>query len=71
MSVVTVNINERTSAGRALLEYLKTLGVIVSGPKKEVKKTGMDLTLEAINELKKGEGTKCKDFEDYKKKVSE
>lgn len=30
MAVYTININERTQLGKALLEYLKNLGVIVS-----------------------------------------
>ena len=49
-------MNERTKAGRGLVEYLRCLGVI---------NEAYDTTLKAVEELKTGKVTRCKSFEDY------
>ena len=56
MATYTITVNERTKAGRGLVEYLRSLGVI---------NEANDTTLNAIDELKTGKVTRCKSFEDY------
>ena len=56
MATYTITVNERTKAGRGLVEYLRSLGVI---------NEANDTTLNAIEELKTGKVTRCKSFEDY------
>ena len=63
MATYTININERTSAGKALLNYLLSIGAIV-----EPKKKGS--IEEAIQDYESGRTTKCKDFDDYLKKIN-
>ena len=63
MATYTLTLNERTSAGKALLNYLLSLGVIT--PAKEHRK-GLD---EAIDDFKNGRTTKCDSFEDYLEKI--
>ncbi len=65
MATYTVNLDERTSAGKALLNYLKSLGVIT--PAKE--KTAYDETLQAVREAKSGNMTRYKSFDDFKKRM--
>ncbi len=60
MATYTITINERTKAGKSLVEYLRNLGVI-EVPNAE--------TLAAIEEISNGGGTECKTFEDYLKAV--
>ena len=55
MGTYTITINEKTSVGKNLVAYLKSLGVI----KQE------DTTLKAIKEVKEGKTTHCKTFNDY------
>ena len=56
MTTYTITINEKTKAGRSLISYLKSLGV--------VQETN-DCTLKAVKELKEGKVTRCSSFEDY------
>lgn len=63
MATYIININERTTFGKQLLLFLSGIGVIVE-PKK---KGSLD---EAIEDYKTGRTTKCKDFEDYLKKIN-
>ena len=56
MATYTITVNERTKAGRGLVEYLRSLGVI---------NEANDTTLKAVEELKIGKVTRCKSFEDY------
>ena len=56
MATYTITVNERTKAGRCLVEYLRSLGVI---------NEANDSTLNAVEELKAGKVTRCKSFEDY------
>lgn len=60
MATYTITVNERTKAGKSLVNYLRNLGVI-DEPN--------DATLAAVQEIKNGEGTKCETFEDYLKAV--
>ena len=62
MATYVVNINERTNTGKSLLGYLKNLGVIVDAEPNNT-------TLKAINELRTGKVIRCKNFEDYKRKM--
>lgn len=59
MATYTITVNERTKSGKGLVNYLKSLGII----KKENEPN--DTTLKAINEIKNGEVTRCKTFEEY------
>lgn len=70
MATYTININERTSAGKALLNYLLSLGVVSKNkPKTKEAASGYDETLQAIKEVKEGEVVRYRDFEDFKKKM--
>ena len=64
MATYTININERTTFGKQLLLFLNGIGAIVDTPKKGSIK-------EAIADYKAGRTTKCKDFDDYLKKINE
>lgn len=63
MATYTIKINERTTFGKQLLLFLTGLGLISEAPKA----TPID---EAIDDYKKGRSTKCKDFDDYLKKIN-
>ena len=65
MATYVININERTNTGKSLVDYLRNLGVIVENNFNEPNST----TLKAINELRSGKVIRCKNFEDYKKKM--
>lgn len=65
MATYTINLNERTSAGKALLNYLFSLGVLNREPAR--RKRGID---QAIEDFNTGNTVKCKDFDDYLKKVN-
>ena len=60
MATYTITVNERTKAGKSLVNYLRSLGVI-DEPNDE--------TLAAMREIKNGGGTRCETFEDYLKTV--
>lgn len=60
MATYTVTINERTKAGKSLVGYLRSLGVI-NEPNAA--------TLAAVEEIRKGGGTRCDSFEAYLKAV--
>lgn len=66
MATYTLTINERTNAGKALLEYLFSLGVI-DAKKKPSRRKGID---EAIDDFKNGRTTKCDSFDDYLEKIN-
>jgi len=66
MATYTLTINERTNAGKALLEYLLSLGVITAKPKATHSK-GLD---EAIEDVKHGRTTRCDSFDDYLKQIN-
>ena len=68
MATYTINVNERTNTGKALLALIKSLGILVSPVSPTSAKS---TTLDAIREAKKGKGVLCEDFEDYLKKVHE
>lgn len=61
MASYTVTIDERTKAGKSLVSYLRSLGVIDEAN---------DNTLDAIAEIRRGEGTRCETFDDYLKTVT-
>lgn len=65
MATYVVNINEKTNTGKSLLGYLRNLGVIVDN---YTKRPNME-TLKAIDELRGGKVIRCKNFEDYKRKM--
>lgn len=56
MATYTITVNERTKAGKGLVNYLKTLGVI---------EIPNETTRKAIKELDEGKGTVCNTFEEY------
>ena len=61
MATYTITVNERTKAGKSLVGYLRSLGVI---------KEPNDSTLAAIKELEEGGGTRCENFDEYLKAVA-
>ena len=61
MATYTVTINERTKAGKSLVGYLRSLGVI-----DEPNAT----TMAAITEIRNGGGNRCDSLDDYLKTVS-
>ena len=65
MATYIVNINEKTNTGKSLLGYLRNLGVVMEGNIKEPNAT----TLKAISELRTGKVIRCKNFDDYKRKM--
>ena len=69
MATYAITLNERTSTGKALLNLIKSLGILV----KPIQSTNDErsTTLRAIREANEGKGTLCEDFEDYLKKVHE
>ncbi|MBQ7533887.1 MAG: hypothetical protein IJT45_09410 [Bacteroidales bacterium] len=67
MSTYALNINERTNAGKALLNYLVSLGVVEPKPTNEP--SGYDETLKAIRDVKAGKGTRYKNFDEFKKRM--
>ena len=66
MASYILTVNERTNAGKALLEYLFSLGVI-DAKKKLSRRKGID---EAIDDVKNGRTVKCDSFEDYLEKIN-
>lgn len=56
MATYTIRVNERTKAGRGLITYLRTLGVI---------EEPNDVTLRAIAEIESCKGIRCNTFEEY------
>lgn len=69
MATYSITINERTKSGKALLAFLMQLDIVELNAV-NVKKTGLDKTLEALKELDNGGGTYCKDYKDYLKKIN-
>ena len=64
MATYTIHINERTKEGCGLVTYLRSIGLISSSPADN----GIEATRRAFRELKEGKVTRCKNFDDYKKK---
>lgn len=62
MATYTITVNEKTRAGKSLIGYLRSLGVI---------EEPNDATLKAMEEIRNGGGTRCESFEDYLKAVSD
>ncbi len=60
MTTFTISINEKTKAGKSLIAYLRSLGVV-----HEPNST----TIKAIKELEEGKVTRCSSFEDYLSQV--
>lgn len=69
MAVYAVNINERTNAGKALLGYLLSLGVIEGKAKKG--DTGYEKTIQAVKESESGELIQYDTFKDFKARMYE
>ncbi|MBO7416704.1 MAG: hypothetical protein J6U22_09025 [Bacteroidaceae bacterium] len=63
MATYTITVNEKTRAGKSLIRYLRSLGVVIEEPN--------DATLKAMEEIRNGGGTHCDSFEDYLKAVSD
>lgn len=64
MATYTININERTKEGRGIVAYLRSKGVISATGGK-----GIAATRRALEELRKGETVRCKNFADYLESV--
>ena len=65
MATYTIQINERTREGRGLANYLRELGLI----KPRAGSKGSEATRRAMDELRQGKVTRCKDFDEYLKSV--
>lgn len=62
MATITLKFDSRNSIAKKTLDYIVSLGVF------EIEKTN-PVTLKAIKEMQNGKTVKCKDFNDYLKKV--
>lgn len=60
MAQYTISIDERSLAGKSLLQYLSSLGVIIE-KLKPVKKNGLD---KALEDMKKGRVTQYDSVDD-------
>jgi hypothetical protein len=67
MATYTITVNERTTTGKAVVEFLRSLGILREKETKKEKE--IDLTQKAINEIKEGKGIRCRTFEDYLKEM--
>lgn len=67
MATYTITINKRHTKGKAMMRFLKSMGVF--GGKMTKRNKAKDLTQQAINEIKDGKGTRCKSFEEYLKEI--
>lgn len=67
MATYTVTLNERTNDGKALLNYLLSLGVV--NPKPEKEKNGSEETLQAIKDVKAGKGRRYKNLDEFKERM--
>ena len=67
METITLQYDATNPALKGLIAALLKLDGI-SKEKKKKKKSGLD---EAIDDFKNGRTTKCRDFDDYLKKINE
>ncbi len=67
MATYSININEKTNDGKALLNYLLSIGVLE--PKSAEKKNGCEETLQAIKDVKAGRGRSYKDLNEFKERM--
>lgn len=65
MAEYTIHINERTNAGKSLLKYLISLGVVVEKLKPR-RKTGLD---EALEDVKSGRVYHAESVDDMFKQI--
>lgn len=65
MATYTININERTKEGRSIVDYLREKGLIPV-PQTD---NGKEATRRALNELREGKVTRCKNFDEYLKSI--
>lgn len=65
MADYTIHINERTNAGKSLLKYLISLGVVVEKLKPR-RKTGLD---EALEDVKSGRVYHAESVDDMFKQI--
>lgn len=65
MAEYTIHINERTNAGKSLLKYLVSLGVVVEKLKPR-RKTGLD---EALEDVKAGRVYHAESVDDMFKQI--
>lgn len=65
MAEYTIHINERTNAGKSLLKYLVSLGVVVEKLKPR-RKTGLD---EALEDVKSGRVYHAESVDDMFKQI--
>ena len=56
MAKYTITVDDSTQDGKALVKYLRCLGVLEEAD---------DTTLRAVNELKTDKVTRCESFDDY------
>ena len=71
MTNYLLTLNEENAVAKSLLGYLKTLSktndYVYIAPQKTPKMTGMQ---EAIDDIKKGQITTCKNYEEYEKSIN-
>jgi hypothetical protein len=66
MATLILEYNSRNLLAKRTVEYVLSLGVFKSKTVESSTRKGLD---EAIDELNSGKTTRCKDFDDYLKKV--
>lgn len=57
MATYTITVNERTKAGKGLVNYLRCIGVLDEIPNETTRK--------AMQELEDGKVTRCKTIEEF------
>ena len=70
MATYTINIDERTAAGKSLLNYLRAIGILLDNTRENEAK-GKASTLQAIKDAEKGRVTTYASFDDFKRAMNE
>ena len=70
MATYTINIDERTAAGKSLLNYLRAIGILLEKTRGNEAK-GKNATLQAIKDTEEGRVTKYASFDDFKRAMNE
>ena len=70
MATYTINIDERTIAGKSLLNYLRAIGILLDKTRENEAK-GKSATLQAIKDAEEGRITRYASFDDFKRAMNE
>ena len=69
MATYTISINERTTTGKAVVDFLRSLGFLKEKDVNVAKAKKTSSLDKAIQEIKEGKCTVCDTFEDYLKEI--